>query len=444
MRVIATMYIAFFIVMAAILLIAADANAVPSYARQTNLDCKTCHYLFPELNSFGRLFKLHGYTQVGIDVVEAKDSKGKTTLNLLKTPPLSGMLQATYNRLNTRLPGTQNSDVNFPEQLSFFFAGQVTPNFGAFVQFTYAVEGASFNLDLVDIRYANETQLASRDLIYGATLNDNPTIQDVWNSTPIWGFPYATSSITPGSIDAALIDGGLERLAAGLGLYALWNNMIYAEIDAYRSAPQGGPIPPDSTSNQVIKNLAPYWRVVLQKQWPEQYLSVGTFGISAKLFPVGVSGPTDDYNDLAFDSQYERILGDGNLTAHGTYIHEKKKINVAISDGAELRTLKLNTLRLNANYYFPTYIGLGAGYFSTTGTTDQDVYSAAPVIGSRLGNPNTSGAIAEIDFVPWLNTKFTLQYVIYNKFNGAKTNYDGFGRNASDNNTLYLLSWFAM
>jgi hypothetical protein len=61
-----------------------------------------------------------------------------------------------------------------------------------------------------------------------------------------------------------------------------------------------------------------------------------------------------------------------------------------------------------------------------------------------LGEPNTDGFIAEFDFVPWLNTKFSLQYVLYNKFNGAKTNYDGFGRKASDNNTLFLLTWFAM
>jgi hypothetical protein len=30
---------------------------------------------------------------------------------------------------------------------------------------------------------------------------------------------------------------------------------------------------------------------------------------------------------------------------------------------------------------------------------------------------------------------------MYQKFNGAETNYDGYGRNASDNNTLYLLIW---
>ena len=154
------------------LLIPEFSHAVPSYARQTNLACNSCHYVFPELTSFGRLFKLHGYTtELTGDVVEAKDKKDRTLLRLLKTPPLSAMLQATVNRLNTRLPGTQNNNINLPEQLSFFFAGQVSPKFGTFIQFTYAIQGASFSLDLIDMRYSNETSFLSNDLIYGATFN---------------------------------------------------------------------------------------------------------------------------------------------------------------------------------------------------------------------------------------------------------------------------------
>lgn len=40
-----------------------------------------------------------------------------------------------------------------------------------------------------------------------------------------------------------------------------------------------------------------------------------------------------------------------------------------------------------------------------------------------------------------ISVKISLQYTIYNKFNGASSNYDGFGRDASDNNTLYALVW---
>ena len=50
---------------------------------------------------------------------------------------------------------------------------------------------------------------------------------------------------------------------------------------------------------------------------------------------------------------------------------------------------------------------------------------------------------AEVNYLPWLNVKLQAQYTLYNKFNGAGTNYDGAGRSASDNNALYLLLWFA-
>jgi hypothetical protein len=86
-------------------------------------------------------------------------------------------------------------------------------------------------------------------------------------------------------------------------------------------------------------------------------------------------------------------------------------------------------------------IGGSIAYFSTTGKTGNLLYSPDSVGGSRTGSPNSNGFILEADYLPWEKTKISLQYTIYNKFNGAHSNYDGFGRNASDNNTLYALVW---
>ena len=47
----------------------------------------------------------------------------------------------------------------------------------------------------------------------------------------------------------------------------------------------------------------------------------------------------------------------------------------------------------------------------------------------------------ELDYVPWLNTKIGAQFTAYAKFNGATSNYDGTGRNASDNNTFFFFLW---
>jgi hypothetical protein len=65
------------------------------------------------------------------------------------------------------------------------------------------------------------------------------------------------------------------------------------------------------------------------------------------------------------------------------------------------------------------------------------------VITSATTSPDTRGWIAEVNYLPWLNTKLSVQYTQYSKFNGSTTNYDGVGRAASDNSALYFLLWFA-
>jgi hypothetical protein len=67
---------------------------------------------------------------------------------------------------------------------------------------------------------------------------------------------------------------------------------------------------------------------------------------------------------------------------------------------------------------------------------------AVPVSGSANGSPDSEAYLLELNWLPWRDRRFTLQYTAYEKFNGAKDNYDGNGRNASDNNSLYLLAWF--
>ena len=71
------------------------------------------------------------------------------------------------------------------------------------------------------------------------------------------------------------------------------------------------------------------------------------------------------------------------------------------------------------------------------------LYAPGAVTGNATGKPNSNGVIAELQFMPWINTRFSLQYVAYQKFNGGTSNYDVAvaGRSASDNNTVYLLAW---
>ncbi len=286
-----------------------ESSAIPSFARQTNLPCSSCHTIFPELNAFGRFFKLNGYTLVGVNTIEVNDTTDPNEdvdFNLLKIPPVSLMIQAAYTYKTKEQPETQNNNVSLPQQLSIFFGGEIAPHLGSFIQVSYDDQGAAFGIDNIDIRYANQTELGSENLLYGVTLNNNPTVQDIWNSTPAWSFPYASSSVTASSITSTLIEGGLAQSVAGLGVYALLNNLLYAEFSIYKSAQQGGAHPPDGTSFGIIKSLAPYWRLALQKQFNDQYVEIGTFGMLTEMYPAGITGLTDQYNDLGFDLNYEK------------------------------------------------------------------------------------------------------------------------------------------
>lgn len=48
--------------------------------------------------------------------------------------------------------------------------------------------------------------------------------------------------------------------------------------------------------------------------------------------------------------------------------------------------------------------------------------------------------MAELNYLPWDNVKLGVRYTGYLQFNGARTNYTP-GRNASDNNSLYVMGW---
>ena len=51
-------------------------------------------------------------------------------------------------------------------------------------QGTYDGLSNKFLLDMTDIRYANTFKVGGKPLICGLTVNNSPTIEDVWNSTP--------------------------------------------------------------------------------------------------------------------------------------------------------------------------------------------------------------------------------------------------------------------
>jgi hypothetical protein len=440
--------------------LASPGWAVPSFARQTGMACAACHTVFPELTPFGREFKLNGYVLDNIKQVTGIDTADRQTLALNSLPPISLMAQISYTHTSTALPDSaisgalaKDGNLLFPQQVSLFYAGKIADGLGAFIQLTYDGVADSFGFDNTDIRYAHHLSFGgsndnSHSVIVGLTLNNNPTVQDVWNTTPAWGVPYSGSSVAPSAITSAKIDsgaGGFGQHVGGLGAYMWLDDHFYAEITAYTSAIRGGAHPLDSTQSNVVSGVAPYWRLAYEQRWDRNSLSVGTFGLNANLHPgngTPLAGVTNKFRDIAADVQYQFIGEDHLATALATYIREHQTLDASVQDGFAANTHNnLKTLKLTGEYYYQRRIGGVVGYFSTTGSSDALLYAPVPVTGSANNGPDTTGYILEVNYLPWLNTKLQAQYVGYEKFNGQKANYDGSGRNASNNNTMYLLVW---
>ena len=437
-----------------------SVKAVPSYSRQTGFPCKSCHTTPPELTPLGRQFKLNGYTITGMPVTTSEKAPRTAGLTLLQTLPLSVFFDTSYNQTSKVQPGTQKASFEFPQDVSLFVAGAWAPHLGSFVQFTYDTQDDHFSWDNTDIRYANSKKsLFGKSFVYGLDLNNSPGVEDLWHTTPAWGFPFIAPDQGPSPAAATVIDGTLAQDVAGFGAYGMWNDHLYFDITGYRSEHIGFGQPNSGTDNGGaafnIHGLAPYWRGAWQQTWTNNYLEVGTYGMYMKTTPNNVVGPIsgsastieDTYTDVAFDFQYDRTIPKFHndiLSIRGTYIHENAALDASSILGlASPGTHHLNTVKLNTEYHFGNRFTGAFGWFNTTGTRDFTIYDTGdPLSGSVTGSPSSSGYILNLSWWPVQNVDLAAQYTGYFKFNGASNNYADSGRNASDNNTLYILARF--
>jgi hypothetical protein len=425
-----------------------DALAVPSFARQTGMPCSQCHTLSfgPALTDYGRQFKLNGYSW----------GDGEHPL------PLALMIQGGFSHVDTSLPEapaahfSTNNNISV-DQVSLFYGGRITEHSGAFVQVTYSGEERHTSWDNMDVRYARAIKFAGTDAVIGVSINNNPTVQDLWNSTPAWGFPYISSPLVPGPAAATLIEGGLAQTVLGATAYAMIDNHVYLEGGVYRNLTDRwlGNLGLGPGDNPHINGVAPYWRLAYQVSKDPYYFSVGTFGLEAKLQPDTTVPDTDRYSDVGFDATYQYANeSQSALTVNASYIHENQNLVATLNaGGVAAASNHLNTLRLDASYTYHQTWSAGAGAFDITGGQDQVFYGPAPLSGSNNGSPDTRGYILQLEYVPfgkmgswaqpWVNVRIGLQYTGYLKFNGGTSNYDGFGRTAHQNNSLFLFSWLA-
>ena len=158
---------------------------------------------------------------------------------------------------------------------------------------------------------------------------------------------------------------------------------------------------------------------------------------------------------LGFDATYQRTFGSDTLAIAANILFEQQTLGASFDAGISANASNwLNQFRIAASYYWNNTYGFTLAYNAVYGSTDPGLFAPAPLIGSANGSPNSQAIIAQFDWTPfgktttdpgypWLNVRVGLQYTHYLQFNGGTTNYDGFGRNASNNDTILLFTWLA-
>jgi hypothetical protein len=428
------------------LVVPMHALAVPSFASQTGMPCSQCHVVSfgVALTAYGRQFKLNGYTFSGGD----------------QLMPLAAMVQGGYTHTSAALrePAAEHFATNdnlSVDQVSVFLATKLFDHVGMFAQGTYSGEDRHFSWDNLDVRWARPvTNFLGTDAVVGISVNNNPTVQDLWNSTPAWAYPYITSGLAPGPSAAPVIAGGFAQVVLGATAYTMIHDHLYLEAGAYRGLSDHwlGNLGLYPDNNVHMEGAAPYWRAAYQfTRADEHYFSFGTFGLSSKLKPDPTVPQTDHYTDIGFDGvyQYTPVDGPGSVNINASVIHEKQELDATFAaGGANNPTNHLTTVEADLTYAWHQTYALSAGVFNTTGSTDPTYFGFG-----TSGTPDTRGYIAMLEWVPfgkrdswarpWVNVRLGIQYTGYTRFDGSSSNYDGTGRNASDNNTLFLFYWLA-
>lgn len=439
------------------------AKAVESFARQTGQPCSTCHIgaFGPQLTAYGRAFKIGGYTQNGGDGLGA---------NI----PLSGLAIGSFTNTSSSVPTgsvtrrfSPNNNVAL-DAVSLFLAGRIGEHSGGFVQGTYSGTSQMFLLDLVDVRpYTDSFDLGGTELRLGTTVNNTPTVTDPFNSTFAWGYPFVASHLAATPTAQPILANGLAGNSIGLTAYAWYDRALYLEAGGYQSqSPYLLAHDGDSYGVGQSKGTAPYLRAAYEWNWNGKSAHVGALFLQADATPLvsprhgdGTFG-TNGFTDFAIDGGFQYFgAGDHSFSTYGIFVHENQSLraSAAASNAANGTSVgshyTLDQIRLNASYWFQNTYGATVAWQKSWGPANPVLYGPGAVSGSANAKPNSNAFILEANWVPfgkdgswgspWANLKLGAQYTIYTQFNGASKNYDGFGRNASGNNTLYLYSWLA-
>jgi hypothetical protein len=388
------------------------SHAVPSYARQVQKPCTACHTIWPNLNQYGRQFKVKAYT----DVSEKWEMINKDNMNLTTIFPFSArILYFPENRTETNNPQFAQSSTNV-DSVQLFIASRAYDYAGVFASAEWSPDTDTIGVPTAKLAF--QYPLGEGNTIGLVAFKGLSSSADPFNSlggrdrSLTWGDESTPLILTSGWTLDFFSEGNVGTVVHGYFL----GNRLYAAVGALRgglSADASGgfvlnvdPTTPSSVASSDPNDL--YSRIAWDQKLSNGAITFGAAYYDGKQRILATPGPVFPYDSKVkrtyVDLSLEQNYGEDHMFEVQALYGGGKETN-AFGGGEER---KFDGYYVEGSYFYDRKIGFVA---AINNIKFKDVLASDIAISPNFGVDKVDSWLVSLNFLPWLNTKFALQYV---------------------------------
>ncbi len=382
------------------------AHAVPSFARQVKKPCTACHTIWPNLNQYGRQFKVKAYTDASPDW----EMLNKDNLNLATIFPVSARVLYFPEVREDNSAAQLHQGSSTVDSVALFVASRAYDYAGVFGSAEWSPDDDGWHLPTVKLAF--DYPLGEGNTIGLVGFKGLSASADPFNGIGgrdralTWGDESTPFILTSGWTFDFWSEGNIGTVVHGYFI----GNRLYAAVGALRGglsadASNSGGALVNSTS--TVSDTDPtdwYYRLAWDQKLPNGAVTVGGLYYDGKQRILATPGPIAPYDSTVkrtyADLSLEQNFGEDHLVEVQALYGNGKEDNV-FGLGEER---KFDGYYAEASYFYSRTVGLVAGYNSIKykDVLDTDV---------TVHQDKMDSWIVSLNVLPWLNTKFAFQYI---------------------------------
>lgn len=282
-------------------------SAVPAFARQTGNPCWACHFqYFPKLNAFGRNFKLNGFTDATVDLIE------DDFLSIPAVMPVSFVSKVRY--VLTSTPDVEGDEIGsdrgeweVPDEAVIFFGGRAGENMGYAIEWDDGWNNAKLLIPLIKGDFVAGLFVGTSDGagVQGSTELYNTGLYKAQRAFENRTAAYASSKI------------GIEGGATGLGAFG-GNDMVQFTLALW------GPLYGGDGGIDAAFDMMQYARITVSPSVGDWNLMVGLAYFGGTGTVAEAIGSEElvslDADAMVVDFQAQGEMGAMTLEITGMYV----------------------------------------------------------------------------------------------------------------------------